>query len=142
MILLDRRPGIDIIVAIFSNNETWWLMMTDDKRMLRTILEMQCEICKAMGHPIRLEIVETLNQAEMSAAALIEALDTSKANLSKHMAQLMHAGIVDQRRDGRQVFYRLTHPEIHKACSIIRSILFRRLKRDEKLVAAIGVPGA
>lgn len=116
--------------------------MTDDKRMLRTILEMQCEICKAMGHPIRLEIVEQLNHAEMSAAALIEALDTSKANLSKHMAQLMHAGIVDQRRNGRQVFYRLTHPEIHKACSIIRSILFRRLKRDEKLVAAIGTPGA
>ena len=114
--------------------------MTKDKQAARKIFEMQCQICKAMAHPVRLEIVELLNQREMSAATLLEALEISKANLSKHMAMLVQAGIVDATRDGREVSYRLSHPQIHEACVIMRSILYRRLKQGEKLASAIGSP--
>jgi ArsR family transcriptional regulator len=114
--------------------------MTKDKQTLRRIFEMQCEICKAVAHPVRLEIVDYLSRHEMGASALLTALETSKANLSKHMGLLIHAGVVEQRRDGRQVHYRLSHPEIHEACSIMRSILYRRLKRGEKLASAIRSP--
>jgi ArsR family transcriptional regulator len=112
--------------------------MTKDKQTARKIFEMQCQICKAMAHPTRLEIVELLHGHEMSAAALLEALETSKANLSKNMAMLVQAGIVDAIRDGRQVSYRLSHPQIHEACVIMRSILYQRLKQGEKLASAIG----
>ncbi len=112
--------------------------MTKDKRAARRIFELQCEICKSMAHPARLEIVDLLNKHEMSAAALLEILQISKANLSKHMTILMQVGVVDATRDGRQVSYRLTHPEIHEACRIMRSILYQRLKQGEKLAAAIG----
>jgi len=54
------------------------------------------------------------------------------------MASLMQTGIVDATRDGRQVSYRLSHPEIHEACRIMRSILYQRLKQGEKLASAIG----
>lgn len=114
--------------------------MTKDKQMLRKIFVMQCEICKAVAHPLRLEIVEYLSKREMGAGVLLAALETSKANLSKHMTQLIHAGVVDQRRDGRQVYYHLAHPEIHEACCIMRSILYRRLKRGEELASAIRTP--
>jgi ArsR family transcriptional regulator len=107
---------------------------------MRAIFEMQCEICKAVAHPLRLEIVDRLSKKEMAAAALLAALETSKANLSKHMALLIHAGVVEQRRDGRQVHYRLSHPEIHEACCIMRSVLYRRLKRGEELASAIRTP--
>jgi DNA-binding transcriptional ArsR family regulator len=53
------------------------------------------------------------------------------------MALLAHGGIVESRREGRQIFYRLTDPEIHRACTIMRSILYRRLKEGEKLASAI-----
>jgi ArsR family transcriptional regulator len=112
--------------------------MTKEKQAAKKIFEMQCQICKSMAHPVRLEIVELLSRREMPAAALIEALETSKANLSKHMGILMQAGIVEASRDGRQVSYRLAHPEIHEACRIMRSILYRRLKQGEKLAVAIG----
>lgn len=110
-----------------------------DAAMMK-IFEMQCEICKALGHPVRLAIVDRLNGEDTSAAALIQELGASKANLSKHMALLVHAGIVEAKRDGRQIFYRLTDPEIHKACSIMRSILYRRLKEGERLASAIAAP--
>jgi ArsR family transcriptional regulator, virulence genes transcriptional regulator len=112
-----------------------------DKASLKKIFEMQCEICKALGHPLRLAIVDRLHSGEASATDLIAGLELSKANLSKHISLLTHGGIVESRRDGRQLFYRLTDPEIHKACSIMRSILLRRLKAGEKLASAIGSPG-
>ncbi len=113
-------------------------MLLRNKQAARKIFEMQCQICKAMAHPARLEIVDLLNRRAMSAAALLEELQTSKANLSKHMSMLMQVGIVAATRNGRQVSYRLMHPEIHEACQIMRSILYQRLKQGEKLASAIG----
>ncbi|MBP1601918.1 MAG: hypothetical protein H6Q06_2069, partial [Acidobacteria bacterium] len=37
------------------------------------------------------------------------------------------------RREGRKVYYRLTHPEIHEACTIMRNIMIRRIRREEQL---------
>jgi DNA-binding transcriptional ArsR family regulator len=109
-----------------------------NKGALQKIFDMQCEICKALAHPLRLAIVDLLNGGEISAADLITELEISKANLSKHMSLLAHSGIVESRRKGRKIFYRLTDPEIHKACAIMLSVLYRRLKRGEKLASAIG----
>jgi DNA-binding transcriptional ArsR family regulator len=109
----------------------------ENKKLLQKIFEMQCDICKALGHPLRLAIVDRLNDGETAAADLIADLEMSKANLSKHMALLTHGGIVESRREGRQIYYRLTDPEIHQACAIMRSILYRRLKQGEKLASAI-----
>jgi len=109
----------------------------EGKKLLQKIFQMQCDICKALGHPLRLAIVDRLKQGETAAADLIADLEISKANLSKHMALLAHGGIIDSRRDGRQIFYRLLDPEIYEACSIMRSVLYRRLKQGEKLASAI-----
>jgi ArsR family transcriptional regulator, virulence genes transcriptional regulator len=109
----------------------------ENKKLLNQIFEMQCDICKALSHPIRLAIIDRLKDQETAASDLICELEISKANLSKHMALLAHGGIVESRREGRQIFYRLTDPEIPKACAIMRSILYRRLKRGEKLASAI-----
>ena len=108
-------------------------MKTADRQAMRRIFELQCAICKAMAHPLRLEIVEVLNNGEVSAAALLKVLGTSKANLSKHMNQLTSAGITEVRRDGRSAYYRLAHPDIHQACTIMRSILYRQLKKGERI---------
>jgi len=103
------------------------------RQAIKRLFELQCEVCKAMSHPLRLEIVELMNQNEIAATRLLARLGISKANLSKHMTQLVQTGIAEQRREGRQVFYRLTHPEIHEACTIMRNIMIRRLRRHEQL---------
>jgi len=115
---------------------------SEELAMRQKIFEMQCEICKALGHPVRLAIVDRLDEREIAAADLLEELKISKANLSKHMTLLVHAGIVEHRREGRNIFYRLTDPEIHRACTIMRSILYRRLKQGVKLASAITPEGA
>jgi DNA-binding transcriptional ArsR family regulator len=111
----------------------------ENKKVLQKIFQMQCEICKALGHPLRLAIVDRLRGRETAAADLLEELEISKANLSKHVALLIRGGIVESRREGRQLYYRLADPEIHDACAIMRSILYRRLKEGGKLASAIHV---
>lgn len=106
--------------------------------VMHRIFRMQCEICKALAHPLRLAIVDRLQAGETAAADLIADLALSKANLSKHMSLLIHGGIVESRKEGRLVIYRLSDPEIHKACAIMRSILYRRLKEGNKLASVIG----
>ena len=108
-----------------------------EQAALQKIFQMQCEICKALAHPQRLAIVDRLNAGETPASELITDLQISKSNLSKHISLLVRNGIVESRRHGRQLFYKLIDPEIHKACSIMRSILYRRLKEGEKLASAI-----
>jgi DNA-binding transcriptional ArsR family regulator len=110
-----------------------------NKPILQKIFQMQCEICKSLSHPLRLAIVDRLNDGETAAADLIADLEISKANLSKHMSLLALGGIVEFRREGRKILYHLTDPEIHKACAIMRSILYRRLKQGEKLALVRGL---
>ena len=112
-------------------------LLNNDWTLHQKIFQMQCEICKALGHPLRMAIVDRLNEGETAASDLIDHLGISKANLSKHVSLLVRNGIVGSRRQGRQLFYRLSDPEIHKACSIMRSILYRRLREGEKLASAI-----
>ena len=103
--------------------------MFKNKQAARKVFELQCRICRAMAHPVRLEIIELLNKQDMSAAVLRRELETSKANLSKHAAILIQAGIVAATREGRQVSYGLAHQEIHEACRIMRSILYQGSKQ-------------
>ena len=112
-------------------------LTNSDRTIHQKIFQMQCEICKSLGHPIRLQIVDLLNKSDSSASDLITAISISKGSLSKHMSLLTHGGIVESRREGRQIFYHLTDPEIHKACSIMRSILYRKLRHGGKLASAI-----
>ncbi len=109
----------------------------EDKAVQKKIFQMQCNICKSLAHSVRLQIVDRLNLGETSASELIETLDISKGNLSKHMSLLVQSGIVLSLRKGRHIYYRLTDPEIHKACSIMRNILYNRLKQGGKLASAI-----
>ncbi|MBP1598652.1 MAG: transcriptional regulator, ArsR family [Acidobacteria bacterium] len=109
----------------------------DDKALRQKIFQLQAEICKALGNPTRMAIVDRLGVGEIAAADLIAGLGISKANLSKHMTILVHGGIVESRRDGRQILYRLIDSEIRKACAVMSSVLYRRLKRGERLASAI-----
>jgi ArsR family transcriptional regulator len=114
----------------------------DDKALRQKIFQLQAEICKALGNPIRMAIVDRLGDGEKAAADLISSLGISKANLSKHMTLLLHGGIVESRRVGRQILYRLIDSEIRKACAIMSSVLYRRLKRGERLASAINMAKA
>lgn len=67
---------------------------------------------KALAHPIRLDIVISLENYEMNVTTLFETLEVPQAKLSKHLAILLAAQIISLRREGRNHFYKLKNPEL------------------------------
>jgi len=69
---------------------------------------------------------------ELTASQLMERMDISKANLSQHMAVLIQKGVVKSKREGINVFYRLSDDRITKACDIMREVLISNLEAEAK----------
>ena len=69
------------------------------------------EIAQALGHAHRLELLEHLGQGERSVEELATRANLTLANTSRHLQLLRRAALVEGRRDGKRVYYRLTGEE-------------------------------
>src|ERR1700755_3282871 len=69
------------------------------------------EIAHALGHAHRLELLEHLGQGERSVEELAARAGLTLANASRHLQLLRRAGLVEGRREGKRVFYRLSGEE-------------------------------
>ncbi len=67
---------------------------------------------KALGHPDRVRLVEELGQREKDVQTLSDTLGVRQARVSQHLAVLRATHIVEDRRDGRHVLYRLAKPAL------------------------------
>ena len=69
-------------------------------------------IGKALSNPHRLEILELLAQSERTVDSLATEIGLSLANTSQHLQALRQAALVESRKDGLFVHYRLAGPEV------------------------------
>ncbi len=102
------------------------------------VYRLQAEVLKTLSSPKRLEIIHLLAEGPREVGRLAEELGISQPNVSQHLALMRSAGIVESERDGREVRYRLSDPEIICACETMRGVLVRRLSRIS--VAATRTP--
>jgi rhodanese-related sulfurtransferase/DNA-binding transcriptional ArsR family regulator len=89
---------------------------------------------KALGSPHRIEMLELLAQGERTVDSLATEIGLSLANTSQHLQALRQASLVESRKDGLFVFYRLADPAVFEICSAIRSVAERRLADLDRLV--------
>lgn len=104
--------------------------MNADKERFR----IQADFCKAMAHPVRLEIIDLLKGGGRQVGELAEVVGVSQANLSQHLSVLRDRGVVRAERDGNNVTYSLTDEKIVKACSLIREILVDQMDRRQAVI--------
>lgn len=91
-------------------------------------------IGKAVGSPHRIEMLELLAQSERTVESLAMEIGLSLANASQHLQALRQAALVDARKDGLYVYYRLADPAVFELCRVIRVVAERRLADLERLV--------
>ena len=95
---------------------------------MEQIYELHADLCKVFSNAVRLEIINTLRDKEMSARELIERIGLSKANLSQHMSVLKLKGVILTRREGVNIYYRIANPKIIQACQLIREVLLEQFQ--------------
>lgn len=93
------------------------------------IYSLQADVLKTLASPRRLEILHRLAEGPCEVGRLAEELGLSQPNVSQHLAVLRSAGVVEAERDGREVRYRLADDDVIVACSIMRGVLQRRIRR-------------
>jgi DNA-binding transcriptional ArsR family regulator len=79
-------------------------------------------IGRALADPKRLCVLETLSTGELSVSDLSTTVGCQVPNMSQHLAVLRSAGLVQSRRDGSTVYYRLADIRVLQAYRLIQSL--------------------
>ncbi|HRJ55428.1 MAG TPA: metalloregulator ArsR/SmtB family transcription factor [Anaerolineales bacterium] len=91
-----------------------------------TIFDLQAELCLAMGHSVRQQIVHLLHEGPKRVNAIAEELDIRQATASRHLAVLRNAGILSSTRHGTDIVYQIANPRITEICEMMRAVLAER----------------
>lgn len=74
---------------------------------------------RALAEPIRLRILQQLQQGERSVNEMTQTLGAGQSNTSRHLQALFDAGLVSRRREGNTVYYGIADPMIFELCHLV-----------------------
>jgi len=77
---------------------------------------------KAMSHPLRLKILCTLGEQEVSVQDIVDQVGTSQSNISQHLAILRDKGILAARKDANRVYYRVSDGRTLRLIGMMREV--------------------
>lgn len=87
----------------------------------------------ALSTPRRIEMLDLLAQADRTVAELAALSATPIKNTSAHLRALRQAGLVDTRRDGQSIWYRVSDPEVHDLVRRLQAVAHARLGEVERM---------
>lgn len=100
----------------------------------RTVYEVHAKFCKAMAHPTRLHVLDLLKSGEKTVNELVREVGVTQANLSQHLTVLREVGVVETRKEGPNVYYRIANPKVVEACDLIKKIVLEEFKKQQRLL--------
>ena len=103
----------------------------------RLLFKKQAEVIKAMAHPLRLAVLDCLKDGEQCVFDIAEYVGSERSNISRHLAIMSSAGILEQRKDGLKVLYRLKTPCIMNFFKCIGGVLKEQIEENKSLMSAI-----
>jgi rhodanese-related sulfurtransferase/DNA-binding transcriptional ArsR family regulator len=110
--------------------------MSRSQEPKQALFEQLALIARALGSAARLELLDFLAQGQRNVEELAQATGLSVANTSKHLQQLKAAGLVEARRNGKHVRYRLSDDRTLDAIRDLRILAEAHLDRVDDLVSS------
>jgi ArsR family transcriptional regulator len=106
----------------------------------RPVHEVKANLFRVLGHPARVRILELLREQERSVGALQAELGLDSGGTSQHLAALRRIGLVQSRRDGTSVFYRVDDEQVFDLLEAGRSIILRRIAEEQSILEDLATP--
>lgn len=88
---------------------------------------LHASVCKGLADPKRLLLINALRDGECSVSELCDLTGVPQTNVSQHLAILRDKSLVNSRRDGQFVFYRLTSDKITAAMDLLREVMAEQM---------------
>ncbi|HEY8369267.1 MAG TPA: metalloregulator ArsR/SmtB family transcription factor, partial [Thermodesulfobacteriota bacterium] len=98
-------------------------------------LELVAARFRALGEPVRLRLLQRLQDGEAQVSELARHIGTTQPNVSKHLKVLQDAGLVVRRQEKTSAFYSIADPVVFTLCELVCSGI------RERLAAQVGALG-
>ncbi len=105
--------------------------------MDKHIYQLHAQVCKALAHGIRIEIIDLLQDKEMGFGEIFEKTGIAKSSLSQHLSVMVENGILNQRKEGLNSYYRVSTDKVSKACQLMREVLIEKLEKSTEILKKI-----
>ena len=118
----ENSPNTIIIIIKQINGVSTMALATDNLITRDEDIDRASRSLKAMSHPLRLKILCTLGDQEVSVQDIVEHVGTSQSNISQHLAILRDKGILASRKDANRVYYRVGDSRTLRLISMMREV--------------------
>jgi ArsR family transcriptional regulator len=95
----------------------------------------KAQMFRVLGHPVRIRILELLVEGERTVGDLQAALSLDSSGTSQHLSALRQQGILESRRAGTSVYYRIRDPRVSQLLAIAKEILTTALSDSHTLLS-------
>jgi DNA-binding transcriptional ArsR family regulator len=102
----------------------------------------RAEFLRVLGHPVRVRIVELLRDGERSVGDLQAELSLDSSGTSQHLGVLRRHGVLETRKAGTSVFYRVLDPRTFQLLDSARQIVSSSLEAAQALLSELAAPPA
>jgi ArsR family transcriptional regulator len=109
--------------------------MVDKKKKLA--FNKQAQIARAVAHPIRVAILNLLKDREQCIRDIAEHVGSERSNVSQHLVVMANAGVLESRKEGLKVIYRLKTPYVLDFFTCATRVLKQQAKENEELLTVI-----
>lgn len=99
------------------------------------ISELKAEMFRALSHPARIRILETLSVGEKSVGEMQPEIGIELSHLSQQLGVLRRAGLVTTRKEGQSVYYSVKDPLVTDLLAVARRLLISALSETRDLLA-------
>lgn len=105
--------------------------MTKKEKLL---YEAKAKVLKALAHPTRLWMAEQLSAGEMCVCEFVDQIDADFSTISKHLSVMKQAGIVQDEKRGKQVYYTMRVPCVMNFMSCVEAVIENNAKAQAALM--------
>ena len=109
-------------------------MLDTNKRVL---FEKQAEVVKSIAHPLRIAVIDFLKDGEQCVCDIADYIGAERSNVSRHLSVMVNSGVLDSRKDGLKMIYRLKTPCVVNFMSCVTEVLAEQLRGDLQLLEQI-----
>ena len=109
-------------------------MSTKKKQLL---YEQQADIAKAMGHPLRIAVIDFLKDGPQCVCDIAEHVGSERSNVSRHLSLMVNAGILEYQKQGLKVIYKLKCPCILDFFKCMSGVIKERIRQKSRLLRVL-----
>ena len=95
----------------------------------------KAQLCRVLGHPLRIRILEILSDGERTVGDLQAELQLDSSGTSQHLAALRQQGVLDSRRVGTSFYYGIRDPRVSQLLAVAKDILTSALSDSHALLS-------